>query len=219
MNKREFLMVLRDRLRDLPEEDIQRVLDYYSEILADRIDEGMTEQEAVAALGTLDEIETQIRQESGQGTAPTESEEKNTLEPPVSAMPDQEVPQPQKPKGSRSPWVWVLLILGAPVWGSLLVAVLSVVFSIFVSLWSGIIGLYAGVVGLFAGVLLSFLIPAACGFPQEAVLLAIGGALVCLGLGILLLLATNAAARGLWKLSKWTIAGLVNLFKRKENSQ
>jgi len=56
MNKNEFLATLRERLNGLPEEDIIKSIDFYGEMLDDRIEDGMSEEEAVSDLGNIDEI-------------------------------------------------------------------------------------------------------------------------------------------------------------------
>ena len=48
MNKQEFLAKLQELLCGLPDEDIQKSLDFYSEMIDDRIEDGLSEQEAVA---------------------------------------------------------------------------------------------------------------------------------------------------------------------------
>ena len=61
MNKAEFLAALRERLSGLPEEDFNRSVDYYTEMIDDRVEDGMSEEEAVACLGSMDEIITQMQ--------------------------------------------------------------------------------------------------------------------------------------------------------------
>ena len=56
MKKAEFFDALRRGLAGLPEADAQNVLDYYGELIDDRMDEGMDEEAAVAALGSADEL-------------------------------------------------------------------------------------------------------------------------------------------------------------------
>ncbi|MBR4965050.1 MAG: DUF1700 domain-containing protein, partial [Lachnospiraceae bacterium] len=63
MNKAEFLMALRERLSGLPEEDFNKSIDYYTEMIDDRVEDGMSEEDAVACLGSMDEIITQILSE------------------------------------------------------------------------------------------------------------------------------------------------------------
>lgn len=56
MDKNTFLSELQKRLKGLPEEDVQRTLEYYREMIDDRMEEGLTEEEAVADMGPVEEI-------------------------------------------------------------------------------------------------------------------------------------------------------------------
>ena len=60
MNKQTFLSELRSRLSGLPQEDIDGHIGLYEEMIDDRIEEGLPEEEAVADVGSIDEIVTQI---------------------------------------------------------------------------------------------------------------------------------------------------------------
>lgn len=48
MNRDIFLHQLRIRLAQLPEDEVQKRLDYYAEIIDDMIEDGISEEEAVA---------------------------------------------------------------------------------------------------------------------------------------------------------------------------
>ncbi len=52
MNKREFLQKLENGLSGLPREDIEQRLSFYAEMIDDRIEDGFSEEEAVAGIGT-----------------------------------------------------------------------------------------------------------------------------------------------------------------------
>lgn len=56
MDKNTFLTELQKRLKGLPEEDLQRTLEYYREMIEDRMEEGLSEEEAVAEIGPVEEI-------------------------------------------------------------------------------------------------------------------------------------------------------------------
>ena len=60
MTRIEFLTELDRRLEVLPREEADRHLAYYAEILADRAEDGMTDEEAVASLESLDTITSRI---------------------------------------------------------------------------------------------------------------------------------------------------------------
>lgn len=56
MNKNEFLVQLRKKLSGLPQDDIEERLIFYSEMIDDHMEEGLSESEAVSAVGDIDEI-------------------------------------------------------------------------------------------------------------------------------------------------------------------
>ena len=49
MNKQEFLSLLRRELSGLPQGDIEERVGFYAEMIDDRMEEGLTEEEAVEA--------------------------------------------------------------------------------------------------------------------------------------------------------------------------
>lgn len=64
MNKQAFLSALRKGLTGLPENDIEHSIEFYSEMIDDRIEEGMSEEEAAASIGNIDDIVSQILSET-----------------------------------------------------------------------------------------------------------------------------------------------------------
>lgn len=60
MIKKEFLSQLRTGLAGLPQRDIEERLSFYSEMIDDRMEEGLPEEEAVAAVGNVQDIVSQI---------------------------------------------------------------------------------------------------------------------------------------------------------------
>ncbi len=61
MDKNTFLLQLQKRLKGLPEEDIQRTVEYYREMIEDRMEEGLSEEAAVADMGAVEEIAEPLR--------------------------------------------------------------------------------------------------------------------------------------------------------------
>lgn len=51
MNKEQFLAAVRERLSALPRDDVEQSLDYYGEMIDDRVEDGMSEEQAVEAWG------------------------------------------------------------------------------------------------------------------------------------------------------------------------
>lgn len=60
MTKLKFLLSLHEKLSKLPEDDVQERLSFYSEMIEDRMEEGLSEEDAVLAVGTVDNIASQI---------------------------------------------------------------------------------------------------------------------------------------------------------------
>ncbi len=56
MNKREFLQYLRRNLRRYSGEEAENVVNYYDELISEKIRDGMSEREAVTSLGDKREI-------------------------------------------------------------------------------------------------------------------------------------------------------------------
>ena len=205
MKKAEFLNQLKASLWALPEEDRQCSLDYYSEMIDDRMEDGLLEEEAVAAVGSLDEIVKQILSE--------------TPRPPQVVPPQTKKKQSQQPvKDNTKTWLIILLILGCPVWGSLGVGLLSTVFGVYVSLWAVVISLYAVFLALAASVLGCIVASVFMIGSVGEVTVAWGAALLCAGLSILFLLLANLAAKGMVKLTKWCWDTAKGIFKGKERA-
>ena len=209
MNKQEFLYELKGKLWALSEEEKKSSLEYYTEMIDDRMEDGLSEEEAVAAIGTLDEIVEQIMSESPHAPAVVNQEEKQTAQ-----------PKQAKEKGRVQPWIIVLLILGGPLWISLVGVLGSGVLGIYVSLWSVVIALYATAFAL-AVCAIGLLVAAFSllwihQFGKGAVL--VGGAFVCAGLAILFFLLSNLAAKGLVALTRLIWNGVTGIFKRKERT-
>jgi len=193
MNKNEFLTTLRERLNGLPEEDIIKSIDFYGEMLDDRIEDGMSEEEAVSDLGNIEEIISQI----------------------LSAVSlPKLVKEKVKPKRALKAWEIVLLVLGAPLWIPLLVTVILTVLAIYLSVWSVIISLYAVDLSIAVSGLACIGVAVALLFDGQFVPAGVvfGAGLVCMGLAILLLFAFNLVTKGILWVSKKVLLGIKGLF-------
>ena len=60
MNKQEFLNELRARLSDLPQEYAEESINFYSEMIDDKIDDGISEDVVVDSIGNVNAIAAQI---------------------------------------------------------------------------------------------------------------------------------------------------------------
>ena len=192
MTKLEFILALNEKLSAYPKAEVQQRLSFYSEMIEDRMEDGLSEEEAVAAVGDADRIAAEIAAE----------------------LTPEEAPKPPKPAPREwKTWVIVLLIVGSPVWFSLAVAAGSVALSLYVSVWAVIISLWAvfgalvacGVCGIACGIGFAF---GGYIFPGLAV---VAAALVCAGLSILAFFGCKA-------ITDLTVTLTKRLFMRKKEA-
>ncbi len=188
MTKHDFLLSLEDRFAGLPRDEAEERLHFYSEMIDDRMEEGLSEEEAVAAVGSVDEVTADI---------------------PLAKV---------KPKRRLKGWEILLLALGSPIWLSLLIAAVAVVFSLYVALWSVIVSVWAVFVSVVACAPCS--IAAGVGIVLTGNTLAgvgmMGIGLIFGGLAIFLFFGSKAATNGTWLLTKKLGYGLKNCFVKKE---
>ena len=187
VNKMQFLRAVREKTVHLPQSEVNRLLEYYNEMIDEAVEEGLSEEEAVDRLGTWEEICAQIEEFRTSEPQPTEPIKEEPAKEPQNPIPD------KKPKKriSLPMWAVVLLILTSPVWGAIVLALGIAAFAVIVSLV--VIG-GALVISLFA-VVLSLAVVGVVGIPAAFVLLVtssiapflltLGGGLVCVGLAIL----------------------------------
>ena len=178
MTKNEFLTELRAALEGLPEEDIEKSLEYYSEMIDDRIEDGLSEEESVADLGSIEDIRKQIVKDT-----------------PITKIIKEKI----KPKRTLSGLEITLLIVGFPLWFPLLTSAAATLFSIWVSLWAVVISFYA--------VEAAFMASAVGGIIAAVVILTVGNSLsglfllgcslACVGLGILWIFVCKYSTKGL----------------------
>lgn len=197
MNKQEFLTDLRKGLSGLPLAETEERLNFYSEIIDDRIEEGLSEEEAVAEIGTVDQVLSQI-----------------IAEIPLPKL----LKERAKSKTALKVWEIVLLILGSPIWLSLLIAVFAVILSVYIAIWSVIVALWsivaslvacsfggavAGAVFIFAGNKLTGIAMIGCG-------------VFCAGLSIFLFFGCKGATTALLLLTKKIALWIKSMFIKKE---
>lgn len=61
MNKVKFLNEIKVNLKDFKKEEIDRIIEYYEEMIDDKIEMGLSEEEAISSLGDVNEITTEIK--------------------------------------------------------------------------------------------------------------------------------------------------------------
>lgn len=200
MNKQDFLIALRKGLSGLPQDEIEERLTFYGEMIDDRIEEGLSEEDAVSAVGSAEEIVNHAVEDI-----------------PLVKIAKERI----KPKRRLKAWEIVLLLLGSPIWLSLSIAAAAVILSVYITVWAVIICLWA----IFA----SFAVCAAGSIPACIVFI-IGknqisgavmllGGIVCAGLSIFMFFGCKAVTKGILILTKKIALRIKSCFIRKENAK
>lgn len=112
MTRDEFLGRLGELLACLPAEQVEETKAFYAEAIADRMEDGMSEEEAVAAMGTPGEV--------------------------AGATLDDLPAVPRAIARTRrrsTTLLWVLTIVGSPVWVPLLAAFAAVAVTVYICIW------------------------------------------------------------------------------------
>ena len=198
MTKADFLRLLERALMQLSEEERRKNLEYYSELLDDMMEEGMTEAEATAKLGSPNQIAQSILQEMPLGKL---------------------VSTRMKPKSGWTPLAIVLAVVGSPVWVPLLLAGVAVMLAVFVSIWALGFAAVAVVLALAVAVVAAPIIAirtAVLTLPLGLMLL--GAGLVLLGLCVMGGLMAVELCKLLWQLTVWLAHKIKGLFIRKEEN-
>lgn len=122
MTKSEFLQQLREKMKGLPKTDIEDRVNFYIEMIDDRIEEGLSEEAAVRDIGNVDEIVTKQIDDTSLTKIVTEK---------------------VKPKRRLKAWEIVLIILGFPLWFPLLMFILTMLLVFYIIWWSAVIVLWS----------------------------------------------------------------------------
>ena len=191
MNKTEFTNQLTAGLMGLLEEDIKRSVDFYVEMVDDRIEDGMTEEDAVAALGSIDEIRSKILEEI-----------------PITRIVKEKV----TPKRAFSHMEIVLLIVGTPLWLPLLLAFIIVSIALYLCFWAIILSLYAIDLSVFASGIAGMIAAVAGAKTIASGVFFAGCGIGLLGASVLLFFGFNQITKGLLFISKRIVLEIKKLF-------
>ena len=197
MTKQEFIAALGTLLSGLPREEFDRTLAYYNEMIDDRMEDGVTEADAVLALGDPREVAKQVIVDTSMIKLARER---------------------VKPKRRLRTWEIVLLSVGSPVWVPLAIAAIAVFFALYAVLWTldavaWIVGA-AFAVSAVEGVVAT--IPAILAGNIGVALFYLGAGIALAGLSIFTYFGARAATRGTLQLSKRIWLGAKRALVRKE---
>lgn len=191
MTEKEFLCEIKSKTKHLSKAERRELLAYYGEMISERMEDGMSEAQAVEAIGSVDEL---LASYTGlDGNSP-------------------------KPKDSRlKGWQIVLIAVGSPLWISLALAAFCVLLALYIVVWALVIVLYAvfaAFAAAFVGCICSGILCLIVSTPSYGFVL-LGVGFIMGGFACLLLLLSNISAKGAVKLTVNTTKRFVKLFRRK----
>lgn len=215
MTREDFLEKLSEKIIFLPTVEKNKAYEFYNEIILDKKECGMEEEEIIAGFGDIDEIAARIITEYQEETAALPPRigyrQNNGVSSPVS--------QPLPPKRSTGATVLLVtaLVLGSPIWLSLLIALFTVILSVVICIFALILSFWAVTAALVlsgvAGAGLSFLV-----LPQSPWLtvLELGLSLFLVGLGILLIPAMIKLTELSARFTAWIFRKAGLIFRRRK---
>lgn len=187
MNKIEFAAELERLLQDLPEEERKRSVDFYSEMIDDRMEDGESEEAAVAWLGSPRSVADGIMENAAGNISR---------------------------RRKIDPWMIVLAVMASPIWLPILVSAAAVVLSLFVSVWSVILSFAAAAIGIAAGAVGGAAVSAVMFVTQpfaDAVFI-LGCSIMLAGVAIFGVYASERlivlSAKGTARLFKWSVSAV-----------
>lgn len=199
MLKSEFLKQLENRLVGIPKEDLNRTIDYYNEIISDKQEDGMSEEEAINSLGSIDEIVKDILNEI-----------------PIKKLVKEKLQLNRKLKT----WEIVLLSATSIIWVPIAIVMFAVILVLYVCLWSGVISLGAAAISCLASSFIAIIgsIDFVTGNVCNGLFL-IGTGIASLGIGVLLGILTFKFAKIMVIVCKKIILKIKSLFIRGEKNE
>jgi len=136
MTKREFLQRLEVRLNEEKIGNASDVVDFYDEMISDRMEDGMDEKEAIDKNKDIESIVNSMNLEKSM----------------PSLIKDTIAKKHDKAKKNNNVGAWTaLLIIGAPIWLPVAIAYLAVVFALLLSLFLVMVAYFVVAVCLPAG--------------------------------------------------------------------
>lgn len=198
MKKEEFLAELRSKLSGLPKEDIDNRIEFYNEMIEDRIDEGKSEEEAVADIGAVDEIVNEIAKDTS-----------------LAKLMKERI----RPKRALRAWEIVLIVLGFPLWLPLVLVGIVLALVAYLLIWILVLVTYAGEIGLI-GWSIASLVAFFGSLSQGAFSwMYLGASIMAAGGAILLFFGCIGATKLTLRLSKKIITGIKASFIKKGNKE
>lgn len=200
MNKQEYLDTLRAALETKNAANVDGMIEYYDEMICDRMEDGMSEEDAVAALPAVHKVV-----------------EDAMLDMPIHKLATARVRESREKaekKGHGAIWI-VLAVLGFPIWFPLAITLITLVlvFMLVLFIFVGVLYIVDISIGASAlAVLLGGLSFTLGVFTFPGFLTGLGGALVLGAICILLIKPLNIVAKAVARFCGAVLIGIKKMF-------
>ena len=190
MTKKIFLKKLRRELSGLPRAEITERIGFYTEMIDDKMEDGMTEAEAIDSICTSDPIGSKVK----------------TTDVDLDARP------------KRTTTEIVLLVLGFPVWFSVLAAGFAVAVALIAALWSVVVVFWETALSTAVAAPCAAIASIFCLFSGNVAMFGMGmaAAPTCAGVAIIFYYIAKYFTIASAKITVWTFRSIAKMFKRKE---
>lgn len=191
MNKAEFLNELSFCLQNMDDSEKNKFIIYYDEMISDYIENGMSEEDAVNKIGVPKKIAKELLDDYGSVKLNIPS------------------------TGSRG-LNFIITVIGFPLWGSVLLSFILMVFSIYVIIWCAPVATGAVSIGFLATSIIGIV-----GSPFVMIknvpvgIMQLGTGIASIGISLLLGFATIDLSKKILIITKNLNIKLVGLFKKK----
>ena len=191
MTKKVFLDSLREKLSGLPKSDVDERISYYEEMIYDIMDEGKSEEEAVAEIGTVDEVVYEIAQDT-----------------PLTKIVKEKI----RRRGLKT-WQIVLICVTFPFWLPIAIVLAVIGLVAYILFWVGVIVSYAIEVALIVGHVANLIAFFGHVFSGDFYVVPLALSMLCAGGAVLMFFGCYWATRGTIKLHKkiftWMKTGII----------
>ena len=160
-------------------------------MIEDYIEEGLTEEQAVSKIGSTENIARQIK-----------AEEKT-----------------KKKLGAKeiNAWKTALLIVGSPIWFSLLISVVAVGVSLYASLWAVVVSLWATFISIIVGGIGGVIFFIIVGEATISSIVIVGAGVFGIGFSIFLYYVNKALTKLSIVITKKSITIIKNSFNKRRS--
>ncbi|MBO4678392.1 MAG: hypothetical protein J5626_01840 [Lachnospiraceae bacterium] len=191
MTKEVFLKTLKSELEKQSISNIESMIEYYDEMICDRMEEGMSEEDAVDSMDSIPEIVHEA-----------------VLDKSVPALVREKVRKSREAaEKSGHGWLWITLaIIGFPVWLPLLITAFVLALTFFIVFWVLVATLFIVILSLGIAAIACFICTPLVFFGHISVasaLVSLGGAFFLAGIVVLL-----------WKPCVSLVKGAGNVFAK-----